>query len=1479
MNNLINLQIQPANDLTANQLNISRLNVVPEIFGHETGVPFFDDFYSNYLELHSYDEYGNLIRSDYNVTGWSITPDINNGYWNIEIDVHNNMRNLGLSNGVYIFKYALLKKLLGDDQTIRLSKISDSRKEILVTLNSDQIEVINAFNKLTEIKRSTSNALNRNNIKRNLTLNFGDGQYINAINWKLDTWTYPQTTYEEKTHAIIYKLDQPLPEEISVGSFLSVSFLLSDIITNSINLISENQPQTVNVLAGPNLSAKTYAFAPKKETGYRNFTELIGTTNDVSSKIINKYFSGSSVELNVDYSNFENFIFYSSAERRIENFKYKIKQIETNDASIYLLQSAASASVTGSESVNNNINYYINKKNQIIGTFDQFENYMYYQSSSYSSGSFGIQYSNTWPKRNDAKPYELYSYTSSQVDDWYDEMIFSASFYDKNNINALKHTVPEYVHNDEYSENYIIFVDMIAQHFDNIWIYVKNAIQILNRDENIFDGLSKDLVYYVLRSYGWDAENDHAFDELWRYSLGTDVSGSVLVPGNNIELQPSQSLIYVQSQSLATQDINKEIWKRILNNLPYLLKTKGSVKGMQAILNIYGVPSTILRIREYGGPEPTNAISKYKYNKFNYALELQGNAAVLVPKYPLQNTLRTPDSVEFRFKTVDGNTFDFPTTNYSWSYQSLYRTDNGDISFNIERIDSTYGNLTMTWMVDSSSIYHGKVTLIESASIFDNNWWSLLINKTSTDDLNASQSIDVYLKRSNYAELTQEFSSSVSLESLSSYQEAVYGVKLAYVTSSIWRLGGGAAGPTGSIAGTADQSYLKLYPFTGSIQEFRYWANQLNETAFDNHVTSPLAHNFSYATGSFDNLSMRLPLGSDLHYSQFLTSSYIHSIHPNQNVTQFANNMSIGGCYYDYSLSGYDYVSNFYINHGYFESYNVSMSFEPIVEEYALDWPDMSGNRSISNKIRIDDNVLYGTLDTNRSRELSAYDLYPLDTPRLGVYFSPTNEVDENIAEYMGGVNIDDYIGDYNNIFENEYSGLTHIKNYYFKHYLNQYGVIDYIRLVQYFDQSMWQQIKRMAPARAALDTGLVIEPHMLNRSKINVLKGRPSVSDLQLTASINCDNIANLTGSYIYTTASIDCTVDVTSDVSYNEIDNNFSAEIDVYEDSSNINHIPLLINHVTYHYETTGSGLNDLAWATNAFSSSTAGWDAPWNEPMSGTLAPDNIYTTAMLIPNQSSRLVLHDYNLNIPTTAKILGITVSMIKSSTGNGIQDYFIGLDKTGTGATAGGNRALNSYWSLTPATYSYGSPTDLWDQSWTPSELMSPSFSVIIQASASYPFGSHPVSIEIGIDAVGVSIAYQNQINLSGYGTYSSSIVGWAQGENDLMYSQDVMPVITASRQSTTKLQYYYSSSISESITTYHRKYVSGSFQDYLSAGQINHKWNGSKLVSKAFNVPSTDTIDGGPVVEYYRANPNSIIVNNDTIFTGGSSATNLTIE
>ena len=56
--------------------------------------------------------------------------------------------------------------------------------------------------------------------------------------------------------------------------------------------------------------------------------------------------------------------------------------------------------------------------------------------------------------------------------------------------------------------------------------------------------------------------------------------------------------------------------------------------------------------------------------------------------------------------------------------------------------------------------------------------------------------------------------------------------------------------------------------------------------------------------------------------------------------------------------------------------------------------------------------------------------------------------------------------------------------NTYWQKYTTPNNFWDYIRLIRYYDTSVFDQLRRMIPARANASVGLLIEPNLLERRK-----------------------------------------------------------------------------------------------------------------------------------------------------------------------------------------------------------------------------------------------------------------------------------------------------------------------------------------------------------------------------------------------------------
>ena len=83
--------------------------------------------------------------------------------------------------------------------------------------------------------------------------------------------------------------------------------------------------------------------------------------------------------------------------------------------------------------------------------------------------------------------------------------------------------------------------------------------------------------------------------------------------------------------------------------------------------------------------------------------------------------------------------------------------------------------------------------------------------------------------------------------------------------------------------------------------------------------------------------------------------------------------------------------------------------------------------------------------------------------------------------------NLDNYLGDPSNLTLDNYSGLSAEAQTVLGASLGTdayYDLQDYIRLIKFFDNTVFKMVKDFIPARAAADTGIIIKPNILNRSK-----------------------------------------------------------------------------------------------------------------------------------------------------------------------------------------------------------------------------------------------------------------------------------------------------------------------------------------------------------------------------------------------------------
>ena len=149
--------------------------------------------------------------------------------------------------------------------------------------------------------------------------------------------------------------------------------------------------------------------------------------------------------------------------------------------------------------------------------------------------------------------------------------------------------------------------------------------------------------------------------------------------------------------------------------------------------------------------------------------------------------------------------------------------------------------------------------------------------------------------------------------------------------------------------------------------------------------------------------------------------------------------------------------------------------------------PDTVGASMTSEKVRTDE----GTIDDDilsviKKSETSVLDRQPQDFEDLGVFFSPTTELNEDIVYQLGGFRLDDYIGSPLPSAQtaSNYPDLKELRDLYFKRVKRKYNYWDYTKIIQYIDHTLFKLVEQFVPMKANLKTGLLIEPHYLERNK-----------------------------------------------------------------------------------------------------------------------------------------------------------------------------------------------------------------------------------------------------------------------------------------------------------------------------------------------------------------------------------------------------------
>ena len=268
---------------------------------------------TDYIEYFIFDENQNLIFPS--TTQELLTYTVKNG--DVLLSPDQDLSRLGFDEGVYFISYNFYRKRLASSisSLYYISDISSYRTE--VRLDSTTItneDIISSTNEFIQYRNLSTYFVD-------FYLNFGSNNLVIANNIRLDNSIIGDPT-------ILIKLYEPLPLEFDLKSQVWAVEQLST--PQAYQVQFPTVPFTIQdfrYISGPNfnLNLQEQVGSTSQEFSLDNLliSNVTSSYNQLQSLLNEK-----GLKINVNYEDFSEFIHFSSAKTRLENFYYKVSLIE-----------------------------------------------------------------------------------------------------------------------------------------------------------------------------------------------------------------------------------------------------------------------------------------------------------------------------------------------------------------------------------------------------------------------------------------------------------------------------------------------------------------------------------------------------------------------------------------------------------------------------------------------------------------------------------------------------------------------------------------------------------------------------------------------------------------------------------------------------------------------------------------------------------------------------------------------------------------------------------------------------------------------------------------------------------------------------------------------------------------------------------------------------------------------------------------------
>lgn len=883
-------------------------------------------------------------------------------------------------------------------------------------------------------------------------LNFGDGNLIKILNHS----HYLNT--DKDLICLQVKLSDALPYEYSLKTVCWVTNISIAPIYVKINLYEINSSKKV-YLNGVNFDVDVNTTYSSTDAYVEKYPNTIEAAKQSLKNKIN--------ELYIDFTDFNNFIIYSSAELRSKIAKNKIVEYNALEINRNALLTSANAAqtLTISSSLASDYSDVVNKQISLLNSFDDYESYIFYNSASI------------------------------------DKFISDGIEYDKQNTDSLISQLPEYIQNDVDSSDYVIFTSMVGHFFDNILLYIKKFPKVYPIEND--NHYPKNFLDELLNSFNWKTDNFKFQDSsLTQYYF------------NNLEATGSYSSSYF--------DYGKTILDRFANNLPYIYKTKGTATSFELLKSIFGIDSSLIELREYGSFgtfvnqdqffEFDDVVYLTKYTDTQYIsfdCNLDEYTYIGTGEFSASASAPVTKSYSEQFNGINAFECIVRSDKQDYAFGSkipvVKKMRNGKIDWQLYIKKSQHPQTgKFIWEITPNEASITSSISSEELPIFNGNIYSILLNREIIDgytydvisETSASSVSNLTFTSSNgekyvpyeYKLLVNQYEGTLNNFTSKTTKNILYSQNKYFSSGSYF---------VGNYSGSSN--------FVGNIDKIKLFKIKISDDTFKEH---------SYNINSISTED-KANTYSNLYYLwSFDTPINLWNSGSGTSVTVSNQNE-----YYTNTFSAHNFVGEYispYPNCTPVMSSSFPYQFEKVNLKQSINISKYGPNYKNNTKIdKLTETAVSTFVPYDNST--STNDLVGSDSNVIGFYINPYRYLEDKIEDFLGKDGVINDIGDPKYLNDDTFPSLLEKQQNFRK--LNKkyiYPQEFYTTYKFYVDFSIFDQVKQLIPNRATLKRGLLIEPSLLEKPRFKYLTSEFSQENTLSQSYIQFDNSISLTGSFI---------------------------------------------------------------------------------------------------------------------------------------------------------------------------------------------------------------------------------------------------------------------------------------------------------------------------------------------------------------------------